>query len=228
MAATLLSVLLAAVSIFPTVALSPTASSLCPNGQAQMAVMNYTTEGQQYAVVVCEQLGSRNGCLSFKSFDQKTSGPFPIEICKRVSNITARDDDEYLNYTKAQVLTAKTDVLGELLLREGDDPSLARVTEAIPPLRSINGARVWTANRESGRDATFDSQGSNRVAGTPSPEQAGKVLTGLASPSFDHEGLLGGELPIPVLNFPTKDANTTLWEMSVVPVPNHTGTSPSL
>ena len=53
-------------------------------------------------------------------------------------------------------------------------------------------------------DATFDPTMSNFGAGTPSPDEVSRVLTALASSTFDHEGLLGNDLPILVLNFPTK------------------------
>lgn len=86
------------------------------------------------------------------------------------------------------------------------EPTLAEVMGMIPPLRGINSARVWVANRESGRDATFDRAGTDFTAGTPSPNEVRRVLPGLGSDNFDHEGLLGGELPILVLQFPVADA----------------------
>ena len=44
-----------------------------------------------------------------------------------------------------------------------------------------------------------------------------------ASLEFDGEGLLGGDLPIIVLDFPLVNKNDSLWEMTVVPQANNTG-----
>ena len=89
---------------------------------------------------------------------------------------------------------------------ERPEPTLIEIRDAIPPLRTISGARVWTANRESGRDASFDAQASNNVAGSPSPILVQKVLPGASSPAFDREGILVGPgtqpLPVLVMGFP--------------------------
>ena len=113
------------------------------------------------------------------------------------------DDNSYLhNMTKAEVMAATSDIMGNTLLKRGGF-NLAEVTTAIPPLRSIQQARLWVANRVSGRDATFDNTGSNWVAGTPSPANVAKILTpGPTSQFFDHEGTIGQHLPTLVLNFP--------------------------
>ena len=79
---------------------------------------------------------------------------------------------------------------------------------AIPPIRLINGARVWTANRFSAVDATFDTSGANNGAGTPSPAEVMRVLPGATSTKFDREGIIGNELPIILLNFPVQGADT--------------------
>ena len=44
-----------------------------------------------------------------------------------------------------------------------------------------------------------------------------------ASLEFDGEGLLGGDLPIIVLDFPVAIKNDSLWEMTIVPQANNTG-----
>eukprot|EP01051_Picozoa_sp_SAG22_P025237 SAG22_NODE_7382_length_745_cov_0.859133_2_plen_98_part_00 len=87
----------------------------------------------------------------------------------------------------AEVLNATTDIMGNLLLGihgnaprvDGAETTLAEVWGAIPPIRKISGARLWTANRGSAVDATFDDLGSNRGAGTPSPREVKAVLPGL-------------------------------------------------
>ena len=105
-------------------------------------------------------------------------------------------------------INASTDLMGNRLLGlhgnppRSDEPTYKEVQGAIPPIRNINGARVWTANRFSAVDATFDNSMSNFGAGTPSPAEARKVLSSLKSNNFDHEGLIGDELPILLLNFP--------------------------
>ena len=86
---------------------------------------------------------------------------------------------------------------------------------AIPPIRLINGARIWTANRFSAVDATFDTSGANNGAGTPSPSEViRRALPGAASTEFDHEGLIGSELPILLLNFPVHGADVPTPEPS--------------
>ncbi len=94
------------------------------------------------------------------------------------------------------------------------EPTLHEVQGAIPPIRLINGARIWTANRFSGVDATFDTSGANAVAGTPSPAEVMRVLPGATSSHFDHEGLIGNELPILLLNFPVHEPDAPKPESS--------------
>ena len=94
------------------------------------------------------------------------------------------------------------------------EPTLHEVQGAIPPIRLINGARVWTANRFSAVDATFDTSGANNGAGTPSPAEVMRVLPGATSTKFDHEGIIGNELPIILLNFPVQGADTPAPEPS--------------
>jgi hypothetical protein len=57
------------------------------------------------------------------------------------------------------------------------EPTLSEVWGAIPPIREIGGARVWTANRFSAVDATFDSHGANNGAGTPCPAEVAAIST---------------------------------------------------
>ena len=87
---------------------------------------------------------------------------WPVHLTKTLySNQPSNgDDNQYLTpFTKAQVLNATTDIMGNALLAQ---PSfnLAQVTTAIPPLRSF-APRIWVANRVSGRDATFNSDASS-------------------------------------------------------------------
>ena len=115
-----------------------------------------------------------------------------------------------------------------------------------PPLRNIKlnygegTARVWVANRESGRDITFDDAMYNHLNGAPSPALASKFLTGINTTDmrFKAEGTVLG-MPALVLNFgvnttvgvdagaegdaEAEGSSVTLWEMAVVPVPEGTG-----
>lgn len=110
-------------------------------------------------------------------------------------------------------MNASTDIMGNKLLGihghppRLSEPTLKEVEGAIPPIRDI-GVRVWTANRFSGVDATFDASMANNMAGTPSPAEVAHVLPNLGSPRFDHEGRIGAELPILLLNFPTRGSST--------------------
>ena len=243
----------------------PTPQGPCPKGLTAMARFRYVQgasgrtapaadAGRTYTLLACEDVSSGNGTMVFTEIDSDaddadladgaSSSPFPVTLRKRVFTNTDTGSS-YLNYTKAEVLAAQTDLLGNQLLGiQGFEPRAAEATwdevaAAIPPIRSIgafaNGAgnpRVWTANRESGRDITFDETGYNHLSGAPGPANVQHLLPGLrrdrqgAPLGFTAEGTVVGTAAI-VLNFPPAPAangtNVTLWEMSVVPVPNNTG-----
>ena len=129
----------------------------------------------------------------------------------RTNGRTERPDLGQLYPQYYRTYITETDIMGNAFLGlhgypQRPEPTLAEIRAAIPPLRAINGARVWTANRESGRDASFDAQASNNVAGSPSPFLVHRVLPGASSFAFDREGILTGPgtqpLPILVLGFP--------------------------
>jgi hypothetical protein len=224
----------------------------CPSTHTVMAQFNYS--GVELAA--CEDLRARNGTLVFVAVApghgeaaKNTSAAalpltLPLALPKRVEHMAYDPvrDDNYLGWSKHEIMTNATDMLGNFLLgihghppRE-QEPSLREVSSAIPPIRSINSARICTANRESGRDACFDDKGTAPTwSGTPDPAtvSADQPLDGQlanemripkpASLSFDGEGLLGGDLPIIVLDFPLANTSDSLWEMTVVPQANGTG-----
>jgi hypothetical protein len=223
----------------------------CPSAYTLMAWLNYSG----VELVACEDLRGRNGSLIFAAAAADASSlaghaasiaalSLPLTLPKRVEYMAfdAGSDNDYLGFTKRQVMTNATDLLGNFLLGihghppRNQEPSLREVSTAIPPIRSINTARICTANRESGRDACFDAKGAAPTwSGTPDPGtvSADQPLDGQlvnemripkpASLEFDGEGLLGGDLPIIVLDFPLVNKNDSLWEMTVVPQANNTG-----
>ena len=206
---------------------------LCPSGYATMvARMEYAAGGKRLPLRVCESFAGGGGNTTGDVLFLAVGGDegWPLRLHKRVAANRVANDSAYGNWSKAQVLTAATDVLGNGLLgihghpKRATEPTLREVAELIPPLRSIRDARVWTANRESGRDATFDAFGVNRGMGTPSPVWVARALPGFASTAFDREGLIGN-LPALVLSFPVGGNGTEaeLLEMTVVPVANGTG-----
>ena len=142
----------------------------CPSGTTLMATINYTAPGSisKKLLQVCEDLTQPNGAIIFEE-----NSIAWLTLRKRVENIVKNktEDDEYLGWTKAEVMANSTDILGNSLLgihghpSRRTEPTLAEVTKAIPPIRSINHCRIWTANRESGRDATYDRTMSNFFAG---------------------------------------------------------------
>ena len=202
-------------------------------GLTLMARFNY----QGTNIVACESLASGNGTIVFAPVQQKQGGNFPLTLHKRVfSNIpsTSQSYDRFLNWTKDQILSSPVDILGNFFLGIHGFPKRQRevnwdeVSNAIPPIRNIgisaNGVgtpRVWTANRESGREITFDGQGINHMNGAPGPQNVNHILSGLAGKNFTAEGTYT-DTPALLLRFPV-DSGAILWEMSVVPVPNNTG-----
>jgi len=117
---------------------------------------------------ICFQdLRSSSGTIIFVSADDDVEA-FPLTLEKRVYFNDAPAANPFLNFTKEDVLNASTDLMGNKLLGiHGNpftgEPSWDDVASVLPPLRKIGafypGARVWVANRESGRDITFDEQG---------------------------------------------------------------------
>ena len=178
----------------------------CPQHLVQMAAFNYSYMRTTVPLFVCEDLSSANGSITFaQAAGSPPLADFPLTLRKRVYTNApdGKDDDDriYLaNYSKRAVLAAETDVMGNLLLGiHGNSPRKAEVTLdevtalGIPPLRTFSSVgngipRVWTANRESGRDITFDGTAYNHLSGTPGPMQAARLLPGIASSFFDAEG----------------------------------------
>lgn len=218
------------------------AGGICPDGLTLMARFNYSLRGsaaQKTPLAACEDLRGPNGSLIFMSLPgaedaqrqgASSSSPWPLVLKKRVASNQPLDgdDDRYLNFTKTDVLGSPVDLLGNALLgihghpSRPTEPTLEEVTAAVPPIRLINSARVWTANRESGKDATFDEKAGNPTGGTPNPDHVNNILPGKTSSTYNAEGLLGGDLPIILLNFPVSPGYV-FWEMSVVPVAEGTG-----
>jgi hypothetical protein len=201
----------------------------CPAHLVQMASFNYTLRGRTTALVACEDLSSGNGSITFTVVAGAPSlDNFPLVLQKRVESNQPEgsDTDERIyisNYTKRAILEAETDVMGNMLLGiHGNSPRKLEVTLdevkalGIPPLRSISSVgngipRIFTAGRESGRDVTFDASAYNHLSGNPTPQQAARLLPGIAnngitSTWFHSEGLIGGDLPMILLNFPVNNS----------------------
>ena len=224
------------------------AGAVCPVDYTLMAHLNYSQAAGAPPVrlAACEDLRGRSGSLVFVAAAAGTStaagGLWPLTLEKRVEfmGMDNATEDKYLSFTKEQVMSSPTDLLGNSLLGihghppRDTEPTLREVQAAIPPIRSISSARICTANRESGRDACFKEDGSAPTwSGTPDPatissgdpaQKSGEMrIPRPKSLIFDGEGLLGGDLPIIVLNFPLANSSDALWEMTVVPQPNNTG-----
>ena len=203
----------------------------CPAPLTRMASFTYSYGKAVPAPVqltVCEDLRSANGSMSFFASGDD-GGRWPPLVLPKALVPVERGRETYLrNLTKAEVMTASTDIMGNALLgihghpEVSAEPTLAEVYTAIPPIRSINGARVWTANRVSGVDATLDSAASNRGAGSPDPTMVRAALPGLTSSSFTAEGLLGGDLPLILLGFEV-DEDTAFYEEALAPQQRDTG-----
>ena len=205
----------------------------CPSGLTLQSRFQY---GELW-LMACEDLAAGlEGAITFVAAEEshlaRASG-YPLTIYKRTSsNAPLRSDDAYLgNLTKHDVLNATSDVMGNRLLGvhgypRRDEPTLTEVSAAIPPLRHLgswggSGARVWTASRGSIVDCVLDENGENHLSGLPLPRLVASRLPGPNGTRFTAEGLLG-ETPALLLGFPTLPG-VHAWEMSVVPVPNHTG-----
>ena len=142
------------------------AASSCSNTTFWMARLNYSNT----TLDVCEDLHSGlNGSIEFRVAPRAPAlAGFPLTLHKRTASNQpiGGNDTQYGPYTKDEVLGATTDLLGNTLLGihghppRSAEPTLAEVAACIPPIRGIKSARVWTAARSSGVDATLDEAGS--------------------------------------------------------------------
>lgn len=148
-------------------------ASTCPHDAVMMAKFDYTTQSGRTTVLACESFpagGAHDGAIQFISVDGSTD--FPLSLMKRTASNLPRGGNDtvyYDNMSKAEVLSAPTDIMGARALSSGDDPTLDDVATAIPPIRGIRSARVWVASRGSGVDATLDEDASNWLNVAPSP-----------------------------------------------------------
>ena len=226
-------------SAFTTAMATASAGSFeCPAPLRQMASFTYSYEHgvpQPVLLTVCEDLRTANGSMTFFAAasyrNDDGNGIFPLTLAKAVVPME-QDRETYLdNMTKMSVLNATTDIMGNKLLGVHGNPkraaeaTLAEIYTAIPPLRSVNGARVWTANRGSGVDASLDARASNRGAGSPDTSLIKEVLPGINVSTTSHfvaEGLLGGDLPLLLLGFAVND-DMAFYEEAVAPQQRDTG-----
>ena len=203
-------------------------ASVCAAGLVEMARFGYSVHGgPTVQLAACEDLSRANGSITFVPLAAQPRGaapsPFPLTLTKALE-ANSGDDNQFLgNLTKEQVMNAPSDIMGNRLLGihgfpPRGEPTLSEVKAAVSPIRPTTrgNVAVWTATREATVDAVFSPTADFATAGTPDPQHASKVLPGLRSPSFEQEGLLGGDLPILVLNYPTRasrsDDSTVLRE----------------
>ena len=122
----------------------------CPSGMSQ--VDTFTINSTAWSA--CEDLQQPNGALALvkastvewfnKGYEMYGSAP------------SGNDDDYYLNFTKAQAVSARADVLGQGLLDA--EVTWERVAGAVPPIRHA-GVRTFVGSRGSVADATFNDAG---------------------------------------------------------------------
>ena len=112
---------------------------LCPAGTTLL--LNFTLNGETSAWLACEDLQRPGGAIALVSSSA-------TEWFSKSYSVygSAHDDDYYLNYTKAQAVSAKADVLALKLLET--DVTWQRVASAVPPIRKA-GVRTFVGSRGS-------------------------------------------------------------------------------
>ena len=183
-------------------------TSTCPPNTILMARFNYSN----ISLLACESFSTtHDGKIHFVPAADAASAPgFPLVLAKHTASslpVGGNDTRYYANMSKAHVLAAATDVMGEAVLSAtgAADPELDDVTTAVPPIRDIYNARVWVASRASGVDACLDADAGS--GSTPTPSMAARHLPGLGSSRFDVEGTLGDGLPTLLLGFPVNESS---------------------
>ena len=190
----------------------------CALGTVRMVQFEYNGIQLQ----LCEDT-SLNGSMTFFPVNSPvTADTYPLTLHKHTypNTVLPRGSERYLNnWTRDDVFNAKTDIMGAFLLADGDEPTLAAVMAAVPPLRTLSRGGRWVSTLESGVDAVFDESGRNGESVMPSPAMIAQHLPGLASSSasMNAEGLIGDAIPTLLMGFPVAEG-TRSWEMSAVPV----------
>ena len=153
------------IAAFATTASPAAAAAACPSALTKMASFAYSAPGSPsppVTLTVCEDLSTPNGSITFvpssAASHASAAATWPLTLNKTTYANTVQNDDAYLNgLSKAQVINATTDIMGNALLGiHGAPPRSAETTlkevwGAIPPIRgAVGGARLWTANRWSG------------------------------------------------------------------------------
>ena len=214
-----------------------------------MATVQYAGTGCDGDLLAVYEELAPNGNVTFRCAGD---GKVWLVLPKRVvpnTNPDPRPGGGYGKFTKQQVLTAGTDLLGNELLNRSAGFTYRDVIAVVPPLRLFQNTACWVGSRGAAVDATFDcgtamAHTCSDVIGTGAPSL--DLLLDPATRSrfaktFELEGLVGGWLPVAVMGFPAVTApsarqqpgNLTAatstaeagqyWEMTIVPVPEGTG-----
>ena len=117
----------------------------CPPPRVAMTTMTYTYEGSAIELLVCEDVTTANGSILFlPAATGVVYHGFPMTLTKNVVPNTVDNDDQYLNWTKAEVLSNSTDLLGNSLLgihgfpKRTSEPSMVEVWHFTLPLNLHN------------------------------------------------------------------------------------------
>ena len=171
----------------------------------------------------CEEMG--NGTIAFVSGSGRA-----IYLAKRLEPSWASDASAYLNYSKSEVLTAPSDLLGRELLSRPGGFSLRDVAVAVPPIRT--GVTRFVGSRGSRVDISIGSnlEDANSL-GIPVLRAAVSMhggLLGNTSGAGVFEGLIGSSLPVLVFRVPdmAPDNPGGFWEVQYVPDATATGQQP--
>jgi hypothetical protein len=195
----------------------------CPPGFAMRAANLSSVLATPSVWTACEDLVS--GRIVFTTTG--SSGGLTLE--KQLEPVWASDASAYLNFSKAEVLTAPGDLLGRKLLGRPGGFTLKDVAAAVPPIRT--GIARFVGSRGSHVDISLDSQLEDANSlGIPLFKDAVTMHGGQVNVTGHggYEGLIGSSLPILVFRLPdeAKDNAGGWWEAQYVPDASATGQQP--
>jgi len=176
-------------------------------------------------VTACESFGSGAGSVLFVRSD----GGDAIKLQKQFEVTHVPDSEAYLNFSKQQVLADEGDLLGNALLSRPGGFNMDLVATAVPPLRTMQGARLFVGSRAAVVDVSLDHDLKDLNAlGLPTPQYVIRMFGGNWSAVGMREGLVGGWLPVLAIQLPdtTGDNRGGYWEVSYVAQPNATDQQP--